>query len=155
MSLYKITSQKLYQKRYAKNTIDIYLHYIAEFEESVNKHFSRLNSSDFQNYINYYKFSSASQQNQVISALKFAWERGLCKKYLKIDFVRPRKEKKLPRIIEKEFLLDKLSKIQNKKHRAILTLTYSTGMRVSEICNLKIDDIDSKRMLIHIKNGGK
>ena len=38
------------------------------------------------------------------------------------------------------------------KHKAILTLTYSTGMRVSEVINLKITDIDSKRMLIHIKN---
>lgn len=152
MTLYEITSQKLHQRRYAKNTIDIYLHYISEFENTINKHYSRLNSSDFQGYINQYQFSSASQQNQVISALKFAWEKGLGKKYLKIDFVRPRKEKKLPRIIEKEFLLDKLSKIENKKHRAILTLAYSTGMRVSEICNLRIDDIDNKRMLIHIKN---
>jgi site-specific recombinase XerD len=43
-------------------------------------------------------------------------------------------------------------KIQNLKHKAILTLTYSVGLRVSEVVNLKIEDIDSKRMLIHIKN---
>lgn len=39
------------------------------------------------------------------------------------------------------------------KHKAIITLAYSTGMRVSEVCNLKIENIDSKRMLIHIVNG--
>jgi site-specific recombinase XerD len=45
-----------------------------------------------------------------------------------------------------------LSKIENLKHKSILTLTYSVGLRVSEVVNLKIEDIDSKRMLIHIKN---
>jgi site-specific recombinase XerD len=63
----------------------------------------------------------------------------------------PRSEKKLPRVIDKKFLLDKLSLIQNKKHKAILTLAYSTGMRVSEVCNLKIIDIDSKRMVVIIR----
>lgn len=48
--------------------------------------------------------------------------------------------------------IDRLSKIENLKHKSILTLAYSTGMRVSEVCNLKIEDIDSKRMLIHVKN---
>lgn len=44
-------------------------------------------------------------------------------------------------------------KIENIKHRTILTLTYSVGLRVSEIINLKIDDIDPERMIIYIKNG--
>lgn len=63
----------------------------------------------------------------------------------------PRSEKKLPKIIEKEFLLDAISKISNSKHKAIISLAYSTGMRVSEVCNLKISDIDSKRMIITIR----
>jgi site-specific recombinase XerD len=63
----------------------------------------------------------------------------------------PRSEKKLPQIIEKQFLLDQISKIENKKHKAIISLAYSTGMRVSEVCNLKITDIDSKRMIITIR----
>src|SRR5690606_5906669 len=111
MSLYKITSRKLYQKRYSKNTIDSYLYYIAEFESKIGKHPSRLNSKDFQNYINNYEFSSASKQNIVISALKFAWEKGLGKKYLKIDFIRPKKEKNLPRVVEKRVLLEKINNI--------------------------------------------
>jgi site-specific recombinase XerD len=65
---------------------------------------------------------------------------------------RPKSEKKLPRVIDKDFLLDKISKIENLKHKAIITLAYSTGMRVSEVCNLKIENVDSKRMLIHIVN---
>ena len=60
--------------------------------------------------------------------------------------------KKLPKVVDGEFIKNQLFKIENLKHKAILTLTYSVGLRVSEIVNLKIEDVDSKRMLIHIKN---
>jgi site-specific recombinase XerD len=76
----------------------------------------------------------------------------LNKKYDKVSFKRPRTEKKLPKVIDGEYIKSQLSKIGNLKHKSILTLTYSVGLRVSEVVNLKISDIDSKRMLIHIKN---
>ena len=74
------------------------------------------------------------------------------RKYDKVSFKRPKPEKKLPRVIDGEFIKERLFKIENIKHKSILTLTYSVGLRVSEVVNLKIEDIDSKRMLIHIKN---
>ena len=77
---------------------------------------------------------------------------GLDRKYDKVSFKRPKPEKKLPRVIDGEFIKERLFKIENIKHKSILTLTYSVGLRVSEVVNLKIEDIDSKRMLIHIKN---
>jgi site-specific recombinase XerD len=76
----------------------------------------------------------------------------LNKKYDKVSFKRPKSEKKLPRVIDSNLIIERLNKIENIKHKAILTLTYSVGLRVSEITNLKIEDINSKRMLIHIKN---
>jgi site-specific recombinase XerD len=88
----------------------------------------------------------------VINSIRFLYKFGLNKKYDKVSFKRPKSEKRLPRVIDGEYIKDKLFKIENLKHRAILTLTYSVGLRVSEIVNLKISDIDSKRMLIHIKN---
>ena len=152
MSLYKITKQKLYYLKYSKNTVKTYLHYVDEFELSLNKHYSRLCAKDIQEYLNNYVFTSVSQQNQIVNALKFAWEKSLGKKYLKIDFTRPRKEKKLPRIIDKNFILSRLGEIENKKHIAIIALGFSVGLRVSEVVNLKVKDIDSARMIIHIRN---
>lgn len=64
----------------------------------------------------------------------------------------PKAEKKLPRIIESEFLKNQIMKIDNLKHKAIIMLGYSCGLRVSEVINLKIEDIDSKRMIINIRN---
>lgn len=153
MSLYKITSQKLYHRRYAQSTIDNYLGYIAEFESKVGKHHSRLNSSDFQNFIDQYQFTSASQQNVIISALKFAWEQVLGKKYLKIDFTRPRKEKKLPKIIDAKLLAQKIKAIPNLKHRAILALGLSCGLRISEVINLKWQHLDRERNILNVING--
>jgi len=113
---------------------------------------TRLKSSDFQSYLDGYIFTSVSQQNQVINAIRFLYKFGLDKKYDKVSFKRPKSEKKLPVVIDGEYIKEQLSKIENLKHKTILTLTYSVGLRVSEVTNLKIDDIDSKRMIIHIKN---
>jgi len=143
---------KLQYFNYSKHTIKIYSHYCDEFLNSINKSPSKLSGNDFQNYINTYNFTSTSQQNQIISSIKFFYEKVLNKKYNKIDFKRPRKERKLPQIIDDKHLLESISKIKNIKHKAIISLAYSTGMRVSEIINLKIKDIDSPRMLIHINN---
>ena len=147
-----ICNQKLIFLNYSANTRQIYIHYITKFIESSNKQIIHLNAKDFQNYIDNYKFTSISQQNQIISAIKFLYNYGLDKKYDKIKFDRPRNEKRLPQIIDSSELLHSISKIVNLKHKAIISLAYSVGLRVSEVINLKIEDVDSKRMIIHIKN---
>lgn len=148
----EICKQKLEYLNYSPKTTQLYISYITQFLNNINKFPTELNSSDFQNYLNNYKFTSISQQNQIINAIRFLYKFGLNKKYDKVSFKRPKAEKKLPQVIDKDFILDKLSKIENLKHKAILSLTFSVGLRVSEIINLKIEDIDSKRMIIHIKN---
>jgi site-specific recombinase XerD len=149
---YEICKQKLKYLNYSEKTITNYLFHINQFLSYSTVSPSRLKSNDFQEYLNNCKFSSISQQNQVINAIRFLYKFGLNKKYDKVSFKRPKSEKKLPKVIDGEHIKSQLSKIDNLKHRTILTLTYSVGLRVSEIINLKIDDIDSKRMIIHIKN---
>jgi len=146
----KIYKQKLKYLNYTNRTIEIYSHYINKFLDSVNKYPQHLVASDFQKYLDNFNFSSISQQNQIINAIKFAYERVLNKKYNKINFKRPKKEKHLPQIIDKEYLLKQIGKIRNLKHKAIISLAYSCGLRVSEVINLKIIEIDSKRMIINI-----
>ena len=151
---YEICEQKFKYLNYAENTSRVYLFYINEFLAiTSNIAPSRLTSDDFQSYLDIYEFSSISQQNQVINGIRFLYKFGLEKKYDKVSFIRPRREKKLPQVIDYEYLKTKLNKIENLKHKAILSVAFSTGMRVSEVINLKITDIDSKRMIIHIHNG--
>lgn len=149
---YEICRSKLKYLNYADNTAKVYLHYIAQFLEASTKMPSRLESADFQSYLDQYTFTSVSQQNQVINAIRFLYKYGLEKKYGKVSFKRPRAQHKLPQPIATAFLLAQIAQIHNLKHKAILSLAYSTGMRVSEVCNLKIVDIDSARMMIHIRS---
>jgi site-specific recombinase XerD len=149
---YEICNQKLNYLNYSPKTKTTYLYYIQEFLNSQTIPPSRLTSQDFQSYLDNYNFSSISKQNQVINAIRFLYKFGLNKKYDKVSFTRPKKEKKLPKVVDNQYILNQLQNIQNLKHKAILTLTYSVGLRVSEIVNLKITDIDSNRMIIHIKN---
>lgn len=151
-NILKIANQKLKYFKYAERTIETYLHYIEKFLLSVDKYPQHLTSNDFQEYLNKYSFSSTSHQNQIISAIKFLYEKALNKKYNKIDFERPRKEKRLPKIIDSDYLLNKIDAILNIKHKAILMLAYSVGLRVSEVLNIKITDVDSTRMIIHVNN---
>lgn len=149
----KICEEKFIYLNYSPRTRDNYMSHIRPFLESLgDKQIIHCNSSDFQSYLDKYNFTSISQQNQVINAIRFLYKEVLNKKYDKVSFKRPRSEKKLPKVIEGDFIKMQLSKIKNLKHKAILTLTYSVGLRVSEIVNLRISDIDSRRMLIHIKN---
>lgn len=147
----KIAEQKFIYLNYAETTRKTYLKYIRDFVSSIEKQIIHCNSYDFQSYLNSYQFTSVSQQNQVINAIRFLYKEVLGKKYDKVSFKRPRKEKKLPRVIDKDYILNRLALINNTKHKAIITLGFSVGLRVSEVINLKIKDIDSDRMVINIR----
>lgn len=152
MDYYEICEQKLKYLNYSDRTIKTYMYYISQFIDRVDIYPSRLSSKDFQLYLDNYRFTSVSQQNQIINAIRFLYKYGLNKKYDKVSFQRPRNEKKLPKVIDSELLIEKINKIENIKHKAIISLAFSVGLRVSEVINLKISDIDSKRMIIYIKN---
>lgn len=125
-------------KNYASNTIENYVCQIKMFlnhfkEKDSPKHIS---SEQIKNYLLTAK--EVNSQRHMHSAIKLFYKLTVHQP-MKFRFIEyARKEKKLPKVIEKEFLLQQISKIQNLKHKAIITLTYSTGMRVSEVINLKI-----------------
>lgn len=149
--LLRICNQKLKYLNYSERTVNSYCHYISKFLNKIGKYPQHLVSKDFQNYLDDYKFTSISQQNQIINSVKFLYERVLNRKYDKVSFKRPRNDKKLPKVIDKDFLLSRINKIENLKHRSILSLAFSVGLRVSEVINLRIFDIDSQRMVINIR----
>lgn len=101
----KICEQKFIYLNYSPRTKENYLSHIYRFLESIgNKQVIHLSAKDFQNYLDNYKFTSVSQQNQVINSIRFLYKYGLERKYDKVSFKRPKGEKKLPQIIESEFL---------------------------------------------------
>jgi len=150
-TLEKMT-KKMRLQNYSEQSIDIYISYTRKFLSSFKVDVYHISTKEAKIYIENYNYSSISQQNQIINSIKFLYRELLNNKLTILKISRPRKERKLPKIIDSELIKNRLSKIVNLKHQAILSITYSVGLRVSEIVNLKIKDIDSVRMLIHIKN---
>ncbi|MBX2929010.1 MAG: tyrosine-type recombinase/integrase [Saprospiraceae bacterium] len=88
--------------------------------------------------------------NQHINAIKFYYEKVLARPRAVYDVLRPRKNAKLPSVLSAGELRLLFAAIDNKKHQAMVYLAYSAGLRVSEVCHLKIQDIDTRRMMIHV-----
>ena len=149
--LLKIYIQKLKYFNYSNRTIEVYSHYADKFLVAVDKYPQHIVASDFSDYLMHYSFTSISQQNQIINAIKFLYEKVLNKKYEKVNFTRPRGERRLPQVIDGDFIRAKIDKIENLKHKAIIMLAYSVGLRVSEVVNMKVCDIDSSRMIITVR----
>ena len=79
INYYEICNQKLKYLNYSDRTIKSYLHYIQQFLTTIKISPTRLTSSDFQSYLDNYTFTSISQQNQVINAIRFLYKFGLNK----------------------------------------------------------------------------
>lgn len=146
--------KKLRYLRYAERTIEVYCGYISEFLESEQiKDPYQVNIKQVEKYLLEYTYSSITQQNQVISALKCFSKHVLKRSKVNIDKIeRPRSKKRLQPVIPRETVLKVLPAIKNLKHRTVITLAYSCALRVSEIINLKWDYIIRDEMIIEIKN---
>jgi len=148
--------EKLILKRYAENTARVYC---SLFEKFINHYVeipvNEIDENDIRNYL--LKIiedgKSKSYQNQAINSIKFYYETvlGMPRRFYKLE--RPKKEKKLPKVLSKESVISMIRVTKNQKHKCIILLLYSTGIRRNELINLKISDIDSDRMMILVKDG--
>lgn len=95
---------------------------------------------------------SSSYVNQAISAVRFFY-RHVLNIHQPASYVRPKKEKKLPDVLTLNNILKLFKSVPNLKHKAILYLTYSSGLRVGEVVRLRMQDIDIERRTVRIKQG--
>ncbi|WP_052910836.1 tyrosine-type recombinase/integrase [Riemerella anatipestifer] len=95
---------------------------------------------------------SEAEINSRINAIKFYFEQVLHRKKMFFDIPRPKKKKQLPKSLNKKQILKIFEVTTNLKHRCMLQLCYGMGLRVSEIVNLKLEDICSETMRVRIEN---
>ena len=146
--------KELMVRKYSRRTVKLYLHYNEEFLKFSNKTPHQVSNEDI-DYLYYLaekKNASASTLNIAINALKFYYGEVLKRRFAYM-IRRPKKDKKLPVVLSQEEVSRILSSVTNLKHRLILMLMYSAGLRVGEVVKLKIEDIDAKRKLIRIRGG--
>ena len=146
----------LLSKRYSPNTINTYSEALKSFLTFCNtKAIKDITNEDVILYNNDYILKhnlSSSYQNQIVNAIKLYFK-IVKETAIDIDKIhRPKREKVLPNVLSKEEVLKIIDSTENLKHKTLLALIYSAGLRISEALNMRPKDIDSVRMLIHVKN---
>ena len=145
--------KELVARKYSYKSIKSYLRYNKEFLDFVKVTEAGINNDHIKDYLVYLaeeKQAATATLNSAINALKFYYGQVLKHSFI-YDLKRPKKDKKLPTILSKNEVSELIAAIDNLKHKTLLVLVYSSGLRVSEVVDLKIDCIDRQRNLIHIK----
>jgi len=140
----------------AQNTIDIYSKLILNFLKWSGKDIYHISGEKINEYIRLKVITdeySDSWQNQFINAIKKFYELILSKKIAPKFVKRPKKRKQLPVVLSVSEVKAMLDSIENIKHKAILRTIYDHGLRISELTNLRLSDIDSERMLLRVEKG--
>ena len=150
----------LERKRYSPSTIKTYRAYFSDFMEyHKGRNIDRLKVADINKYILYLvneKKISVSQQNMRINAIKFYYEqvKGGQRQYYG-GITRAKEYKSLPEVLSRNEVARILACLSNRKHRCMISLIYSAGLRRSELLNLTPKDIISERMLVRIMGKGR
>ena len=148
--------QVMQQKNFSPRTIATYLVCVSNLAKHYNQSPDLLTVKQVNDYLHHlimHKHVSKSLVNQTISAYKLLKVNVLKKKWRSLDFPRPKREKYLPTVLSKEEVARIISATTNLKHKTLIILTYSAGLRISEVINLKLTDINSDRMQINIRQG--
>ena len=149
--------QNMELKGFSPRTKECYYSYVNKFEQHYKKSSECLGNPEIKDYLEFLineKHASTSSVNQAYSALKFLYETTLDRKWVMKKIPRVKREKKLPTVLDREEVQKLFAVIRNLKHRCVLMITYSAGLRISETAHLKSTDIDSKRMLIKVRGKG-
>ncbi len=139
-------------KGFSQVTIKTYLFWIKKYLDFVNK--NRLNT-DF-NSIKYYLLSrelSINSSRLQYAAIKFFFSNILKRPFTKEDIPIKKKEKSLPKVLTREQIKNLIASTKNIKHRIAIKLLYSTGLRLSELLNLKRSDIDFEKNIVYVREG--
>lgn len=154
--LRKLMLEELQRRNYSQTTVNAYLKIV----ESFAKHFGRppdqLGPEQIRSYQVYLlkerKLGVRSVGHQT-AALRFFFCKTLKRAYPIEEVPYPKAPRRLPTILTREEAVQLIDSASNLFHRAMLITLYSTGMRRAELCHLKVEDIDSKRMIVHIRHG--
>ncbi|MCX7820611.1 MAG: site-specific integrase [Brevinematales bacterium] len=142
----------LIYRKYSSRTKKLYLHYNSELLKYCRKTPENITSEDIQNYLYHLssvlKCSSATI-NVALNSFKFYYGQVKRKKMI-YEIKKPKKDEVLPEALTLNEVKKIVDSIKNIKHKCIIALTYSAGLRVSEVSKLKLKDIDFQRKIIYV-----
>jgi integrase/recombinase XerD len=143
-------------RSFADTTIQTYTRIVGDFACYFHRSPERLGPEDVRQYLLHaieVKRLAWTTYQVYRAALKFIYTRTLKQRWFDLEVPKPKVRRKLPRVLSQEDIARVLNATTNLKHRAILATLYGAGLRRAEVRTLKVSDIDSKRMVIHIREG--
>lgn len=144
-------------RNYSERTIRSYICSLGQVSHYFNLPPGRISLDQFKSYLDFliiHEHCSVSRINQNISAWKILQQDILKRKWESIRIKRPRREKKLPVVLSPDEARALIQSPHSYKHRVLLSLAYSTGMRRNELLHIRLKDIDRKRSVIKVNGKG-
>lgn len=150
-------AQEMKIRNFSIKTIKAYIHYNREILRFANKDVKEIDNNDIRDYIEclFNLGRSSSTVNLAINALKFYYGGIMQRRFFapKTGIQRPKSEKKLPEVLYKTEVLQMIDATDNLKHKVMIQILFGSGLRVSELSDLKINDIDFYRQIINVRQG--
>jgi integrase/recombinase XerD len=148
--------EELQRRNYSKTTVNAYLKMVESFANHFHRSPDQLGPEEIRAY-QVHLFTERKLGARTVghhtAALRFFFCKTLKRNYPVEEVPYPRASRRLPIILTQEEAVRLIDSASNLFHRAMLMTLYSTGMRRAELCHLKVEDIDSNRMIIHIRHG--
>jgi len=142
--------------RLSENTVRVYFTFVADFVEFIGKKLlDELSNIDVRLFVEQQvaqKKYSISTHRQLVSAIKHFGRFLPDSNIEEEELPRPSNSRHLPTVLSKEEIIDILRATKNLKHRTVIAMLYSAGLRISEVINLELKDIDVDRRQLLIKN---
>lgn len=152
--------ESLQLQGYSQRTQECYVRAVRQLAQHFNKSLDLISESELRDYflylINVKKWSRPST-TIALCGIKFFFEKTLNRQWKVFSLVRPAPEKKLPVILSLDEVRRLLSLVRLPRYRVSLSTIYSCGLRLKEETHLRVSDIDSSRMMLHVRlgKGGK
>jgi integrase/recombinase XerD len=154
--LRKLMLDELQRRNYAQNTVKNYIKAVEDFARYFGKPPERLGPEHIREYqVHLFRDRklAASTVEGARRQLRFLFVKTLRRPYLPDQIPFPKRARRLPTVLSPDEVALLIDSARNLMHRAILMTLYATGLRRAELCRLKVADIDSDRMMIHVREG--
>jgi integrase/recombinase XerD len=155
-TLRKRMLEELQRRNFSSETIRAYLFAVKDFAAYFGKRPDQLSQEHLRQYqlhlLNDRKLAVETISGR-IAALRFFFVKVLHRPYREIDLVYPKRPERLPVILSEEEVARLIESASTSYHRVILMTLYGTGLRREELCRLKVTDVDSQRMVLHVRQG--
>ena len=154
--LRQLMLDELQRRNYSQNTVRTYIHAIEDFARYFGRSPYQLGPEHIRQYqvhlFRERKLSAGTVEGRT-AALRFLFVRTLKRPYIHDQIPFPKRQRPLPTVLSQDEVARLIDSAQSLMHRAMLMTLYGTGVRRAELCQLKVADVDSKRMVIRVRNG--